>query len=110
MLVLDAREHELVSRGMEDLTVYADYHDGAPVRYLGVFDFRRSEGRAATEEEAALLGEPEDGDGGSVYRPVIRLLSDWEVQFIDSDTRRVYRLSLEDVTVDPREDPFSGQI
>jgi hypothetical protein len=108
-VVVDALQNELINRGLEDLPVYADYHDGAPVRYLGVFDFRRDAGREATFDELSALPVSGDESAEPTYRVGFRLLPDWELELLDPEAGRVYRLSLEDVRIDPREDPFSGE-
>ncbi len=108
IVVVDSRENELVKREIEELSLYADYHDGAPVRYLGSFDFRRG-GRAASEEDLDLVPPPEeDSRGRVVFQALFRLRRDWEVELVNPELGTSYRLVVDPVQVDPREDPFSG--
>lgn len=108
VVLVDSRENELVKREIEELSLYADYHDGAPVRYLGSFDFRRG-GRAASEEDLDVVPPPEqDARGRVVFQALFRLRRDWEVEFVNPELGTSYRLVVDPVQVDPREDPFSG--
>lgn len=108
VVFVDSRENELVKREIEELSLYADYHDGAPVRYLGSFDFRRG-GRAAAEEDLDVVPPPEhDARGRPVFKALVRLRRDWEVEFVNPELGTSYRLVIDPVQVDPRQDPFSG--
>jgi len=107
--VVTARENELVGRDLEDLPVYADYLDGAPVRYLGVLDFAGDAGRPATGEDLERFDPPdEDPDGKLVFQAGLRLLPNWEVEYVNPERGVVHRLALEGLAVDPLDDPFSG--
>lgn len=108
VVVVDSRENELVKREIEELSLYADYHDGAPVRYLGSFDFRRG-GRPASDEDLDLVPPPvEDSRGRVVFQVLFRLRRDWEVELVNPELGTSHRLVVDPVQVDPREDPFSG--
>lgn len=108
-VVVDARECELVGRDLHDLTVYADYHDGAPVRYLGFFELRKDPGRGVTQQELnELPPAQQDPAGRPIYRVQLRLLRDWGLELLDPEAGRARRLSLDRRRVDPRDDPFSG--
>jgi hypothetical protein len=107
-VLVDSRENELVKRDIDELSLYAEYHDGAPVRYLGSFDFRRG-GRPAGDEDLEVLPQPEqDARGRPVFQVLFRLRRDWEVELVNPEAALVHRLTVDPVQVDPREDPFSG--
>lgn len=110
VVVVDSRENELVKRDLDELSLYADYHDGAPVKYLGSFDFRRG-GRPALDEDLDALPPPEaDARGRAVFQALFRLRRDWEVELVNPETGMLYRMTVDPVQVDPREDPFSGEV
>ena len=108
-VVVSAEECELLGRDLEDLPLYADYHDGAPVRYLGFFDLRGDPGRPATQSELGVIAPAATDDAGrQVYRVQLRLLKDWGLELLDPESGRARRLSLDKRRLDPRDDPFSG--
>lgn len=108
VVLVDSRENELVKRDIEELSLYADYHDGAPVRYLGSFDFRHG-GRSATDDDLDVMPNPEqDARGRPIFQALFRLRRDWEVEYLNAETGMIYRLVVDPVQVDPRQDPFAG--
>lgn len=108
-VTVSAQECELVGRDLEDLPIYADYHDGAPVRYLGFFDLRGDQGRPATQSELGVVAAAgSDEAGRPVYRVQLRLLKDWGLELLDPESGRARRLSLDKRRLHPRDDPFSG--
>ena len=108
-VLIDSRECELIGRDLLDLPIYADYHDGAPVRYLGFFDLQRDPGRGATQSELAELPPAARDDAGRpIFRLQLRLLRDWGLELLDPESGKARRLSLDRRRVEPRDDPFSG--
>lgn len=107
--LVTARDNELVKRDLEDLSLYADHHDGGQVRWLGAFDFARP-GRPADVDdlEPIPVPEPDPRTGRPIYQALFRLGHDWTVELIDAERGMVYRMAPEEPQLDPRDDPFSG--
>jgi len=101
---VDSALNELIGPDLPELPVYVDTHDGAPVRYLGVFDFTTPPAREATDEDLAELATGED----EPYQARLRLLPNWELEYVDPRRKQVWRLQLSGRRVEPREDPFAG--
>jgi hypothetical protein len=99
-VILDAESCRLIHPELEDLALYADYHDGAGPNYLGWVDFLK--------EKPEGSGDAEDGPE-DVFRVEFTLLADREIQARNLRTGKAYAFedSAED-DLDPKLDPFSG--
>jgi hypothetical protein len=98
--VLDARTCKLIHPELEDLALYADYHDGAGPNYLGWVDFLNPN----TKDSEEPADQPDD-----VFRIEFTLLPDREIRARNLRTGRSSDFQEPtDEDLDPELDPFSG--
>jgi hypothetical protein len=103
--ILSGSNNPLIFQGMEQLTLFADYHDGSPPYLLGWFDFTKPmEADAGAQEGQAA--PPADDDPH--HKIEVVLLPSRLPQARDPKTGKKYKFFARKEVWKPEENPFSG--
>jgi hypothetical protein len=121
--VLSERTNPLIYKDIQQLTLFADYHDGANPYYLGWFDFTKPAegGEEPPKAEEPKAGEakpeepqpeatPAEGEAGEgeYHKIEIRLLPNRQPEAKDPKTGQRFAFFPRKEVWKPEENPFSG--
>ncbi|MFH1707401.1 MAG: hypothetical protein ABIF71_05745 [Planctomycetota bacterium] len=94
----------LIHSGVETLALYADYHDGDEVFYLGWFDLTKPSGKTV-EPFTHLVPEKSRGDN---FFLVLSITENRDLLLIRPQTGQVYQFIEKTDLPSAQENPFSG--
>ncbi|MFH1422427.1 MAG: Hsp70 family protein, partial [Planctomycetota bacterium] len=98
--VLDSKNYFLIHQKMGELSLYADYYDGALPAYIGWFDFTAPDG-----ELEEFTPEP---DAEEVMKVRIELIPNRDIRAVNLRNGKYYNLKPKKEGWKPDEYPFSG--